>query len=125
MLYPVCEVILRCAFGSRLHFPNGKPYMYPHPHHPSTNEQTKHRQLLPLLEKQFEECAPPVPSEAGPRGPGFGIVVAAHALAGIGLTVGERGAGGRRRAAATAAGNLALLTDVARRLPLVFLEQVW
>lgn len=65
------------------------------------------------------------PSEAGPRGPGFGVVIAAQGLAGIRLTVGERETGGRLLRAATAAENLALLTDVARRLPLVFLEQVW
>ncbi|CAM9767872.1 unnamed protein product [Sphacelaria rigidula] len=82
------------------------------------------RELLPLLAEQFVMCAPPVPSEAGRRGPGFAVAVAAHALAGIGLTTGERGAGGRRRAAVAAAGHLGLLTDVARRFPLVFLEQV-
>lgn len=79
--------------------------------------------MLPILADQFVGCAPPIPSEAGPRGPGLGLTAAAHALAGVGFTAGEKGAG-RRRYAANAPGHAAVLADVARRMPLVFLEQV-
>ena len=51
------------------------------------------------------------------------MATAAHALAGVGLVAGEKGVG-RRRAAAAAAGHAAVLADVARRMPLTFLEQV-
>lgn len=77
---------------------------------------------MPLLIDQFVRCAPPIPSEAGPRGPGLAVAAAAHALAGVGLTAGEKGTG-RKRAAASAAAYSAVLADVARRMPLVFLEQ--
>ncbi|CAN0218339.1 unnamed protein product, partial [Hapterophycus canaliculatus] len=81
------------------------------------------RLMLPILAEQFVRQGPPVPSEAGPRGAGLGVAAAAHALAGVGLISGEK-RGGRRRAAASAAGHAAVLADVARRMPLVFLEQV-
>ena len=79
--------------------------------------------MLPILAEQFAICGPPIPWEAGPRGPGLDVAVAAHALAGVGLVVGEKGAG-RRRAATNAAGHAGVMADVARRMPLVFLEQV-
>lgn len=79
--------------------------------------------MLPVLAEQFVRCGPPIPAEAGSRGVGLAVAAAAHALAGVGLIEGEKGAG-RRRAAASAAGHAAVLADAARRMPLVFLEQV-
>ncbi|CAN0298197.1 unnamed protein product [Ectocarpus sp. 12 AP-2014] len=81
------------------------------------------RRMLPMLAEQFVIRGAPIPSEAGSRGAGLRLVAAANALAGSGLIVGEKGAG-RKRAAASAGGHAAVLADVARRMPLVFLEQV-
>lgn len=89
---------------------------------PSSSHFLPTSRLMPLLIDQFVRCAPPIPSEAGPRGPGLAVAAAAHALAGVGLTAGEKGTG-RKRAAASAAAYSAVLADVARRMPLVFLEQ--
>lgn len=76
-----------------------------------------------LLVEQFIRCSSPVPTAVGARGPGFCIAVAAHSLAGVGLIVGER-VGGRRRLEVVAARHTALLAEVARDFPLIFLEQV-
>lgn len=76
-----------------------------------------------MLAEQFVIRGAPIPSEAGSRGAGLRLVAAANALAGSGLIIGEKGAG-RKRAAASAGGHAAVLADVARRMPLVFLEQV-
>lgn len=104
---------------------NPPPPVIKFPSHPPPQHlsATASRRILPILAEQFVECGPPTPSEAGPRGAGLEVATAAHALAGMGLVAGEKGVG-RRRAAAAAAGHAAVLADVARRMPLTFLEQV-
>lgn len=93
-------------------------------HHPPRADLARRRgEALAFLVKQFVRCGPAVPFATGARGPGFYATVAARSLAGVGLIIGER-AVARRRLKVVVAEHTALLAEVAKHHPLIFLEQV-